>query len=53
MAEREGGPTLRLGELKSIRECTETIEQLKTASDDERKLQAPEAIEHNDHPAAD
>jgi hypothetical protein len=48
MVEREGGPTLRLGELKSIRECNETIEQLKTAFDDERKLEASEDIEHND-----
>jgi hypothetical protein len=39
MVEREGGPTLRLGELKSIRECNDTIEQLKTAFDDEKKLE--------------
>jgi hypothetical protein len=38
---REGGPTVRAGELKTIRECNEVIDQLKAAFDDER---APRTI---------
>jgi hypothetical protein len=40
IVERQGGPSVRAGELKTIRECTETIDQLRTAFDDEKKLEA-------------
>jgi hypothetical protein len=38
IVQREAGPTVRAGELKTIRECNETIEQLKAALDEEKAL---------------